>query len=245
MSEIDPRTLELIHAELDGELDAAQRAELETRLAADPAAREQREQWRRIAGALARLPSLDPPSGLGRRWQGGSPATPDRRPLRTRRWLRPALGLAAGGMLLAIALGMGGFGRQLLDADGMVATIGGDVAGVQRVPVDVEGVTGEIALLPASAGWILDFDLRSERATAVTATWEASALALREVRGTPTQAGFEARPGRIAFVVDPAQHLSVELAPGEGGQVRIRIQGREGDARELAITVPPAPSSNR
>lgn len=242
MSQVDPRVLELINAELDGELDPAQHAELEALLDADPAARVVREQWQRFAGALSKLPAVDPPAGLGRRWQGGSPAAPVQPASRPRRWLRPALALAASGILLAIALGMGGFGRQLLDTDGLVATIGGNVAGTQRIPVDMDGVSGEIALLPASAGWILDFDLRSERATPVTATWEPSALELLQVRGSPQTAGFEARPGRIAFVVDPAQHLSVELAPGEGGQVRIRIQGREGVARELAITVPPAPA---
>ena len=61
------------------------------------------------------------------------------------------------------------------------------------------------------------------------------------VRGTPPKEGFQAVPGRIAFTVDPAQHLSVDLRAGEGGQVRVRFQGREGDGRELAITVPPTP----
>jgi hypothetical protein len=242
MSQIDPRTLELIHVELDGELDGAQRAELEARLAADPAARDYREQWRRINAALAQLPSVEPPAGLGRRWQGGSPAAPVRLTSRPRRWLRPAIGLAAGGMALALALGYGGLGRQLLDGNAMVGTIGGasSADGARRIPVDVEGVTGAIALLPSATGWTLDFDLRSERATPVTATWEPSAMALGEVRGTPPKTGFQAGPGRIAFLVDPAQHLSVDLHAVEGGQVRIRIQGPEGDGRELGITVPPA-----
>ena len=240
MNAIDPRTLELIHVELDGELDGAQRAELEARLAADPAAREYREQWGRISGALARLPSVEPPAGLGRRWQGGSPAAPVR--LRTRpRWLRPAIGLAAGGMALALALGYGGLGRQMLDSDALVGTMGAPHAAARTIPVDVDGVSGAIALLPNEAGWTLDFDLRSERATPVVATWEASAMPMGAVRGTPPKGSFQAVPGRIAFTLDPAQHLSVDLRAGEGGQVRVRFQGREGDGRELAITVPPTP----
>jgi len=240
MSQIDPRTLELIHLELDGELDGAQRAELDARCAADPAAREARDQLQRIGAALARLPSVEPPAGLGRRWQGGSPAAPVR--LRTRpRWLRPAIGLAAGGMALALALGYGGLGRQMMDPDALVGTMGGEhAAAATRIPVDVEGVTGAIALLPSASGWTLDFNLRSERATPVTATWEPSALGLGEVRGTPT-GELQAAPGRIAFVVDPAQHLAVDLRAGEGGQVRVRIQGHEGAGQELAITVPATP----
>jgi hypothetical protein len=239
---IDPRTLELIHAEVDGELDGAERAELEARCAADPAAREHREQWRRIAGALARMPSVEPPAGLGRRWQGGSPAAPERlstaRSTRPRRWLRPAIGLAAGGLALAIAIGYGGLGRQMLDGESLVGTLGGEHA-VRHVAVDAAGVSGAIALRPAEAGWTLDFDLRSERATPVVATWEPAALGAGQVRGA---GDWQSAPGRIAFTVAPAQHLSVDLAAGEGGQVRVRIEGAEGEGQELAITVPPAPA---
>lgn len=247
--DIDPRTLELIHAEVDGELDGAERAELEARCAADPAAREHREQWRRIAGALARMPSVEPPAGLGRRWQGGSPAAPEQLSTithiashrsRPRRWLRPAIGLAAGGLALAIALGYGGIGRGLLDHDAMVGTMGGDTA-VRRVDVDAAGVTGAIALRPAGAGWTLDFDLRGEQPTPVIATWEPSALGPGALRRDPS-GEWRAVPGRIAFTVAAEQHLSLDLAPGEGGQVRVRIEGAEGDQQELAITVPPAPA---
>ena len=247
---IDPRTLELIHLEVDGELDGAERAELEARCAADPTARDYREQWRRIAGALARLPSVEPPAGLGRRWQGGSPAAPERlsavprrsapHSARPRRWLRPALGLAAGGLALAIALNAGGLGRSLLDGDALVGTMGGGHA-VRQVDVDAAGVTGAISLRPADAGWTLDFDLRGEQATPVIATWEPSALGPGALRSDPS-GEWQAVPGRIAFTVAPEQHLSLDLAAGEGGQVRVRIEGPEGDRQELAITVPPAPA---
>jgi hypothetical protein len=243
--QIDPRTLELIHAEVDGELDGAERAELEARCAADPAAREHREQWGRIHAALARLPSVEPPAGLGRRWQGGSPAAPERlsvvpRRSRPRRWLRPAIGLAAGGLALAIALGYGGLGRSLLDGDALVGTMGGAHA-VRRVDVDAAGVTGAISLRPSGAGWTLVFDLRGEQPTPVVATWEPSALGPGALRSDPT-GPWQAVPGRIAFTVAPEQHLSLDLAPGEGGQVRVRIEGAEGERQELAITVPPAPA---
>jgi hypothetical protein len=104
--------------------------------------------------------------------------------------------------------------------------------------VDVQGVTGAIALRPSASGWTLDFRLRSERAAPVTATWEPSALGAGEVSGTTPGSAVEAGPGRIAFRVDPAQHLSVDLRAGEGGQVRIRIEGPEGEGHDLAITVP-------
>jgi RNA polymerase sigma factor (sigma-70 family) len=76
MNSIDPRTLELIHAELDDELDPAAREELFARLAADAEAREARDQMQRMAQSLARLAPVEPPVGPA---GGGSPNLPSPR----------------------------------------------------------------------------------------------------------------------------------------------------------------------
>jgi anti-sigma factor RsiW len=60
----DPAQLELIHAEIDGELDTAQRAELARRLLADPQMRSLREELRRLCTALDALAQAEPPSEL-------------------------------------------------------------------------------------------------------------------------------------------------------------------------------------
>lgn len=60
----DPGQLALIHAEIDGELDAAQRAELARALLADPKARELRDDLRRICQTLDAVPPVEPPPGL-------------------------------------------------------------------------------------------------------------------------------------------------------------------------------------
>ncbi len=57
----DPRQLELIHAEIDGELNAQQRAELARRLLADPDVRAVREDLRRLCTALDALEQVEPP----------------------------------------------------------------------------------------------------------------------------------------------------------------------------------------
>jgi hypothetical protein len=54
---------------------------------------------------------------------------------------------------------------------------------------------------------------------------------------------LSATPGKIAFVNDGAQHLSVHLQPGKGGQVGIVFEGPEGILQQLAISVPPAPTA--
>ena len=60
----DPGQLALIHAEIDGELDAAQRAELARALLADPQARKLRDDLRRVCQTLDGMPLVDPPPGL-------------------------------------------------------------------------------------------------------------------------------------------------------------------------------------
>ena len=61
---IDQAQLALINAEIDGELDERQRAELSRCLLADPALRAVRDQMRRVCAALEATPEVDPPAQL-------------------------------------------------------------------------------------------------------------------------------------------------------------------------------------
>ena len=60
----DPDYIALINAELDGELDAAQRAELARGLLADPAVRALREDFRRLGQLLEQMEAVEPPAEL-------------------------------------------------------------------------------------------------------------------------------------------------------------------------------------
>lgn len=252
MSQIDSRTLELIHAELDGELDAIARAELEQKLEADPLARIQRDQMQRMAQTLARLPVVEPPAGLRRRWHGPHPVasaavntSPVTRISPRRRWLRPAIGLAAGVLAVAFALQWGGVSGLDQDPRTMVGTLGAAPAGSQAVALSAAGLSGSVALNPADAGWDLVFKLDSTGPIAVSATYDPSALRLLGYdRDSVAGQSVAASPGQIAFASEGAQHLNLHLQPEEGGQVRIRIQGKEGVAQDLAITVPAKNSEN-
>ena len=56
--------LALVHAEIDGELDDRQRAELARCLLADPAFRATRDELRRLCGRLDAMEQVDPPAEL-------------------------------------------------------------------------------------------------------------------------------------------------------------------------------------
>lgn len=60
----DPHLTELIQGELDGELDAPQRAELARRLLADPQARRERDELHRVCSALDTIAQVEPPPEL-------------------------------------------------------------------------------------------------------------------------------------------------------------------------------------
>ena len=86
----DPGQLALVHAEIDGELDSAQRAELARALLADPDVRELRDDLRRVCQALDAVPQVEPPPVLQ---QSIVAAMPQRvspsRGLKTRPGIRP------------------------------------------------------------------------------------------------------------------------------------------------------------
>lgn len=99
---MDPRAVELINLELDGRLDAAGRAELDARLAAEPALRDRRAELRDLARVLAEAPAPDVPPDFGdgvlRR------ARLPRRATRPRRYWRGGLALAASALVAVIVL---------------------------------------------------------------------------------------------------------------------------------------------
>jgi hypothetical protein len=247
MNPIDPRTLELIHGELDDELDPAAREELSARLAADPEAREFRDQMQRMAQSLAMLAPVEPPVGLRQRWHASPSAVAPTRQARRPRWLRPVAAIAAGGVLVALALGLGDFGRQQMDASQLVGTMAPGVptpAVVRFVPVEAPGLSGSVSVAPDKGGWNLVFDLESAGPVSVSATYDPARLRLEGYeRAGSGERPFSATPGKIAFVNDGAQHLSLHLQPGKGGQVGIVFEGSEGILQRLAISVPPAPAA--
>ena len=61
---VDPKYLALINAEIDGELDEHQRAELSRQLLADPETRALREEMRRLVKALDGIGAVEAPSQL-------------------------------------------------------------------------------------------------------------------------------------------------------------------------------------
>jgi anti-sigma factor RsiW len=154
--------LDLLHAEIDGELDSHQRAELARTVLADPETRAIRDELRRLCGRLDAIGQVAPPAELlGAVLRALPPATPV--PARTR-WSAGSWRYAA---MLAVVIVTGAAvfrltSGQLTPATEMSGTLAGPRASeVLGSTLITGGVTGRATLTRAASGAQLAVELAS------------------------------------------------------------------------------------
>jgi hypothetical protein len=186
---IDPRHLALVHAEIDDELDAEERAELARCLLAVPEARALREDLRRVCGAVESLPQLEPPAQLA---EGVFAALP-RNTRRTESWWS-----APGWRYAALVAGVLVAGIVMFETAGGPQPARTEVAGTvaaarQAEPVDsvrLEGaaVSGRVSLYRDAAGLSLGFELTATGPVDALIASNGHVLRVNELRsqGPPT-----------------------------------------------------------
>jgi len=157
----DSGRLALIHAEIDGELDGRQRAELARALLADPEIQVLREDLRRVCAALDVLEDVEPPQQLR---QSILDALPQSTPSRARSWWSaPRLRYAA---LIAGMLAVGTVLYESVesprpatsDLAGTMAAAGAPTT-LDTVRLSSEVVSGRVSLYRDRAGLGLKFEL--------------------------------------------------------------------------------------
>lgn len=245
----DPRLLELLHAEIDGELSATEWAELERLVAATPDGPLLRDQLRRIEAALARLPSVPPPADLHQRIVRALPAAPSApasawTPHHGRRGRVLRYAMAAGLVVAMVGIGLSGGFRQALAPGELVATMGGQpraAAPADRVAIDAPGLAGTVALQPDGPRWRVLIDLESTAPVAVRAAYDAPAFRLLRVEGNAPAAGLATTPGQIDFSRSGDGRTVLVLQPGEGGQLRIRFESAGRGPQQAVIAIPAGP----
>ena len=185
----DPRHLALIHAEIDGELDAGGRAELARSLLAAPDIRALREDLRRVCAAVEALPQVEPPARLV---EGVLAALP-RKGQPTRSWWS-----APGWRYAALVAGVLIAGIVMFESAGGPQPARNDVAGTVAAarlsaPVDsvrLEGpaVSGRVSLYRDAAGLSLGFELTATGPVDALIASNGHVLRVNELRsqGSPT-----------------------------------------------------------
>jgi hypothetical protein len=210
----DPGQLALIHAEIDGELDATGRAELARWLLADPEGRALRDDLRRLCTALDSVPAVEPPEQLR-----GSilAALPHMYKERRRSW-------APGWRYAALIAGVVAAGAVVLRTVSGPGPAQSDVTGTMSAPVaalidtvQLAGgpVSGHVSLYREPSRLALNFDLVASSPVDVVVT--AGSHSVR-VSGLGTTEQKVAPPTTVVLVGFPAEVQTVDLAFLMGGR---------------------------
>jgi hypothetical protein len=157
----DSEYVALVHAEIDGELDGRQRAELARRLLADPEARALREDLVRLRTLLATIEEVEPPGHVRARILQALPVSAS--PRSHFRWPAQHWRYAA---FIAAALGAGALVYETVDGPGPASTEMAGTIAAKRPPVTLDTVTlgagpvtGRVSLYRDGGGLGLAFDL--------------------------------------------------------------------------------------
>ena len=154
------RHLELIHAEIDGELDSHGRSELARQLLADPDTRAARDQLHRLCEHLDRLEQGEPPGELNAKILGALPAAaaPLRRYRKTRLpWRYAALiaGVLAGGAVVFESVR--GPGPAMSEMTGTMAAV--DAPALDTATLANGSISGRVSLYRVGTGLSVALEL--------------------------------------------------------------------------------------
>jgi len=211
----NPGQLVLINAEIDGDLDAAQRAELARTLLADPKARELRDDLRRLCQTLDAVPLVDPPPGLQESILAAMPqmAPPLRRlgdrPAGVTRRYAPAITVWRYAALLAGLLIAGGVMFELvrspaLEPSELAGTIALDPAAtlVDSAQIARGPVSGRVSLYRDRAALTLRFEVTASTPIDARVSSEGHILQILAVTrggGTVSDGGTPGMPAAAAL----------------------------------------------
>jgi anti-sigma factor RsiW len=210
---IEGKYIELLQADVDGELPDARRAELSRFLLAHPEARTLRAELAAVCGALESVTPVEPPADLLERVlaalpppsrkarQGGATGFSSR--------LRWAAAVAAATLVGAIVFRLAGDDQAAVDVSNLYGTMAsqGVSAPVQvdQVTVSLEQVHGTVSLLGSPQARFVEFDLAVDGPVEVVV----------EHDGARTQVTDLARPLVIAGPALEGGRVTVEvLVPG-------------------------------
>jgi hypothetical protein len=210
------RGIELVHAEIDGELHGMEKAELGRLLLADPSLRVMRQELRGTCAAIDAVPLEEPPPGLHQSVMESLPASQpecadrDVHPVR-RRLSGPTLRYAAafaGGLLVSALAFQFGVRPELLDPRELSGTIAAVTADPSRLELHLDEVSGTVRLEGPAAAPVVVAELAASRPVQVIARLGGEQLRLEGFVAAQQggrqglRAAFATRPGRHSVRVE-------------------------------------------
>lgn len=239
---IDPKIVELINADVDGEISPEQQQELEAALAASPAAQAMHTELSAIGATLDELPDLDPPPHLKHAIMASVPsAQPE--PQTRDNWLlslfaTPALRYAAmfvAGSLLTLSLVNSDqlSNNAFTDVTDLVGTISSGVPGgpgAHITRIDRPEVAGRVSLRNSGPLLIVDFDLVSAGPVDIVASYADQTIWFNGFAQLESPgASISAESGRVTMQIDGKRRYALFLHNAGDREIAINLQFRSGE----------------
>jgi hypothetical protein len=236
------RLEELIQAQLEGELSAAERADLARVLLQDAGARRLHDEFVRIDRLLRDIPPADPPPGLREYILAGT-APPDRSagPGNPRRWVtaQRLAAAVAGGLLIV------GLAYVLSDGRGPVGELQGSLQGgrgpdipesvaqVSRASLQADGIVVE-GLLRRDGGTLrLELGSSAQMPAEVAVRFDP---ALTSFAGSAVGASLASVPGEIVVRLPAGRQRTVlDFSGAAPTELEVRAGGRILGTAEFAL----------
>jgi hypothetical protein len=238
---IDPKYFELIQADIDGEIDAAGKAELENFLAESEDGRAVYEELETLCRSLDGMPGIEPPPHLRHVLLNQAPVKSAPRPepgLLQRLFSGPLLGyvgvFAAGAALTLALVDSSQISRGAFDdVTGLVGTIadsGFVVPEHGTISIDESEVAGTVTLRSTGPILIVDFDLSAREPVEIVAGYADKTIwfngfAQLESSGT----SVAAETGAVTLKMDGKRRYAVYLNNPGMRPATIDLQFRAGD----------------
>ena len=246
---LDQRIIELINADIDGELGTEDQGELKAVLKSSPEAAEFRVELLELNNAFRNVQELDPPPALARNILD-QVKLPARQTLFKLPGFLTGLNPVAGGLAFAagllLAVGFYETGARMVTQQDTVNMVGTMVASDQvvapgqgdRLLLDLDGLSGAISMNVSENGQVLEFDLDSNQAIEIELDLEKAGFMVtgfaQDDRGDGSFIDTLELLGGTMRVVNQGRHhfvVFLRQAPGlekQGKNLRIGIS-RDGE----------------
>jgi len=234
----DPKTLELINADIDGVISSAGKAELEALLADSPEAQALHAEFSALAESLDGLEKLNAPPHLKHTIMASLPQQQAARSKSGSNFLRsliaaPALGYAAmfaAGSVLTLSLVSSDQVTQSAfdDVTGLVGTISNQVPdgpGIHAMQINRKEVAGTVTLRSSGPLLIVDFDLVSSGAVDIVASYTDQTVWFNGFAQLESPgASISAESGRVTMQIEGKRRYALFLHNAGDRNITIKLQ---------------------
>lgn len=233
---IDPHIVELINADIDGEISAAEKQELDALLAGNPEAQAMRAELSGLTASLDALPELNPPPHLRHTILAAAPKTEQQsttflQTLVAAPALRYAATFAAGAILtLSLVSSDRASDRAFNDVTELVGTIAAEVPvgpGIEIAEITRPEVAGRVSLRSSGEILIVDFDLVSSGPVDIVASYADQTVWFNGFAQLESPgAAISAESGRVTMQIDGKRRYALFLHNGGDRSVEINLEFR-------------------